>query len=160
MNTVSNTLQVTGWIIIIILHLGLQVHCSSGLNEHLHNPIMPLITGSIEWGESILCVCVCVCVCMCECVGEVVSRQKSVMWRFLSHAEIRGFLGVLRQNRGKWKGWQPLGIEPRTPICLLQAVLCHDNRTTTSLHNPPCTAQVVLKRLSHTPGSHSVCTAS
>ena len=57
------------------------------------------------------------------------------------------------ENRGKRKGRQSLGIEPRTPLAWAASALplSHDNRTTTSPHNP---AQVGLSRM---PGSHSVC---
>ena len=84
MNTAHGTLQVTDeQIIITIFHLGLQVYCSPSLKEHLHNSVMPLMTGNIERTVFILCahggVCVCVVVvcdvcvhvCVCVCGGCV-----------------------------------------------------------------------------------------
>ena len=62
-------------------------------------------------------------------------------------------------NRGKWKGRQPLGIEPRTPGLCSQCSATELRQP--DIHQPPqssiCTAQVGLKCLSCTPGSHSVC---
>ena len=69
---------------------------------------------------------------------------------------------ILRQ-KWKWKGQHSPGIKPRRPghlACAVSALpLNYDNHTTTNPHNPRlvCTAQVGLKYLSCTPGSHSVC---
>ena len=42
------------------------------------------------------------------------------------------------ENRGKWKGWQPPGIEPKTPLAWAVSALSlsHDSWMTTNLHNP------------------------
>ena len=59
---------------------------------------------------------------------------------------------------GKRKGWQALRIEPRTPDPCSQCSateLQEDNHQ--PLQSSVCTAQVVLKYLSHTAGSHSAC---
>ena len=85
MNTAHGTLQVTDEQIIVIIHLVLQVYCSPSLKEHLHNPVMPLLTRNKERKETILrahggmCACVCVVVvceyirvCLCVACGCVV----------------------------------------------------------------------------------------
>ena len=63
------------------------------------------------------------------------------------------------ENRGKWKGRQSPGIEPKTPGLCSQ---CSATELRQSDNHQPsqssiCTAQVGLKCLSWTPGSHSVC---
>ena len=64
---------------ITIFHLVLQVYCSPSLKEHLHNPVMPLLTRHIERAVSILCAhgsvcgaCVLHVCCMCVACGCVV----------------------------------------------------------------------------------------
>ena len=52
MNTASGTLQVT--MIITILHLGLQVHCSLSFKKHFHNPTTPLLACIMKWEKPIL----------------------------------------------------------------------------------------------------------
>ena len=50
-------------------NLGLKIYCSLSLKEHLHNPVMTLLTCNIERTGSILrahgVMCACVCVVLC-----------------------------------------------------------------------------------------------
>ena len=57
------------------------------------------------------------------------------------------------ENRGKWKGRQLPGVEPRTPLAWAASALplSHDSRTTTNPHNPLC----VLHRWYWMPQSHT-----
>ena len=58
----------------------------------------------------------------------------SICWcgQHLALNEFRG------ENRGKWKGWQPLRVEPRTPLAWAASdlPLSNDSQTTTNPHNP------------------------
>ena len=51
------------------------------------------------------------------------------------HLALNKFRG---ENRGKWKGWQPLRVEPRTPLAWAASdlPLSNDSQTTTNPHNP------------------------
>ena len=88
------TPQVTVEQIITIIHLGLQVYCSPSLKEHLHNPVMSLLTRSMQRKESILhahggvcalhvcvvvcdvcCMWVCGCVVVCICICVIISAS-------------------------------------------------------------------------------------
>ena len=57
------------------------------------------------------------------------------------------------KNRGKYKGRQPPGVEPRTPLAWATSTLplSHDSRTTTNPHNP----LYVLHRWYSMPQSHT-----
>ena len=56
--------------------------------------------------------------------------------RTLPHVRMKRNRCIWGENRGKWKGRKPPGIEPRTPLaCAASTVpLSHDNQTTTSPH--------------------------
>ena len=74
----------------------------------------------------------------------------------LPHVGVKRVRYFWGKNRGKWKGWQPPGIESRTPASALQ--LSYDDQST----NQPSqcstyTAQVGLKCLSVTWQPLSMC---
>ena len=58
-----------------------------------------------------------------------------------------------------WKGWQSLGVKPRTPLAWAASALplSHNSWAITNPHNPLYALHKWTKCLSHTPGNHLVC---
>ena len=57
---------------------------------------------------------------------------------FVKSQHLLEFYTLWCENRGKWKGWQPPTVEPRTPLAWVASALplSYSNQTTTNSHNP------------------------